>query len=143
MSHEADQEIQQKYMELQMLTAQLKQAQQQIEMFTQQIAEMGKVKESLEEISASKAGTDILSPLGAGIFVKAKLESAEEVVMNVGGEIAVNKSFKEAIEMVDSQVAEMGHIIEEIKAGFQDGASRVQGMQAELQKLITQNQKSK
>ena len=143
MSSEADQEIQQKYMELQMLTSQLKQAQQQIEMFTQQIAEMGKVKESLEEVSTAKVGTDILSPLGAGIFVKAKLESAEEVLMNVGSEIAVHKSFKEAIEMVNGQVAEMGHIVEEMKMGFQDGASKVQEMQVELQKLITKNQKAK
>lgn len=143
MSNEADQEIQQKYMELQMLTSQLKQAQQQIEMLTQQVSEMGKVHESLEEISKSEAGTEIMLPLGAGIFVKAKLDSADEVVMNVGSDVAVNKSLKEAIELVHGQTEEMGHIIEEMRANFQGGASNVQEMQAELQKLITQNQKAK
>jgi len=130
-------------MELQILSSQLKQVQQQVEVLNQQIVELTNVKESLESLSDSKEGTEIMSPLGSGIFVKAKVNKVEEVLMNVGGNVAVNKPLSKALEQVEGQIKDIEGIISNLKKEYTKGALKVQELQQEMQRLLPSSSKTK
>jgi len=139
----SEQEVQQKYMELQMISSQLKQVQQQVEVLSHQIVELSRVNESLEDISKAKKGTDIMAPLGSGIFIKASLKETKEVLLNVGGEIMVNKNTVDAKTLVSNQIEEMTKIMENLQNEYAKGATRAQEIQMEMQSMMAKAQKSK
>ncbi|MBI2109789.1 prefoldin subunit alpha [Candidatus Woesearchaeota archaeon] len=95
-----DEDKQRKYVELHVLKQQLDQLQQQIVNLRQQVFELGSLSESLDSIKDVAEGTEIMSPLGSGIFVKAKVGDTKQLVMNVGAKVAVVKSTEEAKKLV-------------------------------------------
>ena len=48
--------------------------------------------ESLNEITITKIDSELLVPIGAGVFIRSKILDTHDVVMNVGAGIAVNKT---------------------------------------------------
>ncbi|MEA3378066.1 MAG: prefoldin subunit alpha [Nanoarchaeota archaeon] len=131
-------ELQQRFQELQLLSSQLKQVQQQIGLFNQQAEELKKIKASVEEIEAKTENTEILAPLGAGIYIKAKLQKPKEVIMNVGNNVTVQKSTEDAKTIIHGQIKEIESIIGEMRLEFERGAVRAQHLQIEIQKSVAQ-----
>ncbi|RME55493.1 prefoldin subunit alpha [Candidatus Woesearchaeota archaeon] len=129
-------ELQQKYVELQLISSQLKKVQQEADILSQQLVELNYVKESLESLSNAKEGTDIMSPLGSGIFVNATLKSCEKVLMNVGGNVAVYKPIPEALDMVKNQIKDIEEIIKNLKNEYMKGATRAKELQTEMQGMV-------
>lgn len=62
---------------------------------------------SLEEYSLVKEGTEILAPIGNGIFIKAKSIETNRFTINVGSNVVVEKSKDEAIEMLNTQITSL------------------------------------
>jgi len=91
---------QEKYIELQLLSQQIQKLQEQIQILEQQLLELGNVDEGLDEISKSEKDGDILTPLGAGIFLKTKLVDEKNIILNVGSDICVTKKISDAKQLV-------------------------------------------
>ena len=102
-----EQEMQQKYMELQMLDAQIKQIEQQMTTIEQQIAEIIMIQQAVEALPNTKKGTDLFVPISQGIFIKAKVEDTDSLLINVGSNVAVKKTLPEAKEMLDEQTEQI------------------------------------
>lgn len=96
-----------KYVHLQMLDQQIRQVQQYLQNFDQQLVEIRKVIKSLKDLSKLKKGDSILAPLASGIFVKAKLEDSQEVRVNVGSNTVVTKNIEGAVKMLEEQEVEI------------------------------------
>ena len=99
--------LKQKYMEYQILEKQMKQVSSQLEQFDMQIVELNNIKSALTELKQVTIGSEILVPISPGIFLKAKLEDNDELIVNVGDNVSVSKTNKQAIELIDQQIAEM------------------------------------
>ncbi len=69
--NEPSKEVQQKYMELQMMQHQVQQVQQQVEALEAQAGEMDAVLEILDDFSVAKPGSESFVTLTPGLFVKA------------------------------------------------------------------------
>ncbi len=67
------------------------------------------IKASLEDL---KENSELLIPLGAGIYAKAKLTDAKEFLVNVGSNVIVKKSIDEVKEMIDKEIAEIEKLLE-------------------------------
>ena len=104
---DTDEEKQKKYVQLQLLDQQIRQVQQYLQTFDQQLVEIRDVITSLKELSKLKKGDLILAPMASGIFVKAKLEDNDEVRVNVGTNTVVSKSVDDAVKMLKEQEAEI------------------------------------
>jgi prefoldin alpha subunit len=102
-----DKDLQSKYVELQLLDRQLKQVQQQLALLEQQHNELLLIKQALSDLPKLKKGADALVPVSAGIYAKAKIENTDELVVNVGSNIAVGKSVRESAAMVDDQLKDL------------------------------------
>ncbi len=133
-----DQQLQQKYLELQMAAQQIQQLQQQIQEIQIQSGELDRINSGLDDLKNTKKDTETLVPLGAGIFFKAKAQDVNKLIMRVGSDLAVEKSLPEAKELVEAQQKEISKIIEEMERQLQQTMLYAQVLQQELQKLAPQ-----
>ena len=104
---EKQKEIQQKYIAYQVAEQQIKQHQQQMEKFEQQLQEIRTVIEALDEISKAKKGTEVLVPLSGGIFFRANMDDSQKFLVNVGSGTVIEKSMEDTKELVKQQVNEI------------------------------------
>jgi len=104
---DGDKSMQEKYFQLQMIDQQAKQLQQYLQVFDQQLVEIRNIISALNELSGLKKGDTLLAPISNGIFVHTKLENNKEVRVNVGASTVVTKPIPDAINMLESQEAEI------------------------------------
>lgn len=102
-----DADLQNKYMEMQILDRQLKQIQQQLSVIDQQVMELDVIKQAFVDLPNVKPGSEMLVPISAGIYAKAKIETVDELIVNVGSNVAVTKSLKDSEAMIDEQISEL------------------------------------
>lgn len=94
-------------MDIQQLTRQLQQLQTYMQMLEEQIQDVTLAIENLDEITNVKKGTEIYAPLTSGVFVKATLATNQELLINVGNNIIVQKTPAEAQTILKGQLAEL------------------------------------
>ncbi|MBS3065167.1 MAG: prefoldin subunit alpha [DPANN group archaeon] len=131
-----EQEIQQKYILLQMIDNQMKQ----IDANMQEIAVRNEglisLKAHLDELNATKSNVKLKAPIGAGIYVDAELKNTKDVYVNVGAGIVVKKTIAEAKNLVDKQITEVEKAIDHLGKGMENLSTKAQETQHELQHLM-------
>jgi prefoldin alpha subunit len=133
-------EIQQKYMQFQMIQQQMQQIQKQLEMFTHQGEELQALSESLEALKTIKPGSPARIPLSGGIFVEGTLTNSQQLLVNIGCNIAVKKSVDDTIEVVKKQASEVTQHHEELAGHLGTFAKKAEEMQQELQYIMEKEQ---
>ena len=131
-----EQEMQEKYLQFQMLMQQSQHLEQAVTTINSQIEELNTLKQNLEDISKVEEGNDILVPMGAGIFLKAKSDNTKELLMNVGSKVIVKKSPQEALKLIDEQIKEMTKVRDDSQKESIRIAGEQQSLQEELQKVM-------
>ena len=107
------------YMQLQMITNQLGQLQEQFRMVDNQLTELDIIKNSIDELQDIKKGSDILAPISNGIFVKSTLQDNKNFIVNIGGGITVTKNQEQVREFLDKQINEIKKIQTELLTQIQ------------------------
>ena len=133
-------ELQRKYFEFQLLDQQLKQIQEQIFLIQQQIQELESLNANVDSISTTEKKSEILSPLGAGVFIKTELKENKEVLMNIGAKTAVLKTIPDAKKLIALQVNELKRIDMQLNEQLQQGALRASALQEEVEQLSKEKQ---
>ena len=62
---------------------------------------------TLEGLEKEKKNTPLFVPIGGGSYVKAKLESPDEVIVGMGANVAVERTIKEAKENLGNRIDEL------------------------------------
>lgn len=135
-------ELQRKYFEFQLLDQQLKQIQEQTFLIQQQIQELESLNANLDSISKTEKKSEILSPLGAGVFIKTELKENKEVLMNIGAKTAVLKTIPDAKKLITLQVNELKRIDMQLNEQLQQGALRASALQEEVEALAREEKKN-
>lgn len=135
------QEFQDKYFQVQVLGQEIEKIQQQLRVLNQQLMEMVKIEESLNDFEKIKNDSEILVPLGNGIFAKANLKSNNELLMGVGANIFDGKSVSEVKERVTSQVNEIKQLASVMESELQETVIVYQGLIEEVNKLASEAMK--
>lgn len=130
-----DKAFQEKYFQLQQIGANMKQFEQQLQQVDQQVQELSVIRDSLIEIPMTKHDTEILIPLGNGIFAKGSVRDRDDVIVSVGGNIAVKKNFKDASDLIDRQIKELKDIESELAAEMQNMSLAAKSLEDELNEL--------
>ena len=92
--------------------------QEQMEAVDNGINELGLLNLGLDELKGS-AGKEMLSPLGRGIFLKAKIAS-EDLTMDIGGKNFVKKSIPEAKEIIEEQLDKLAAVKKELDDNLEE-----------------------
>ncbi|PIN90177.1 prefoldin subunit alpha [Candidatus Pacearchaeota archaeon CG10_big_fil_rev_8_21_14_0_10_32_14] len=93
---------------LSMYEQQIKQIQENMEMVEQNIIELSTLNLGLDDLKGKK-DSEILSPVGRGIFVKSKLID-ENLIVDVGSKKFVTKSIDEAKDVIKNQLKKLEEI---------------------------------
>ena len=124
--------------ELRTLFGQAESLRQQIETIDATILDLTTVLETLNYIKAKGKDKTVLVPIGAGNFVRAKIEDTEHVIMGVGGRLSVEASIDEAKELINERIRILEQLrldlrrkLEEINARITELISKLQERPAE------------
>lgn len=96
-----------KLLELQTLDTQIKQYEEQLMQLEEQIFEINSIIENLIEIENTPLNTEILVPIANGIFVKAKISDKDNLKVNVGASVVVDKTSIETTDMLKEQLKQI------------------------------------
>ena len=132
---EKKQLLQQKYMEMQMISQQIQQIQKQVELIENQLQELIVTKEALQTIGETKEGNEILVPIASGIFIKATIEDNKDVLVNVGSGTAVKKSLDEASKLIEEQEKDLVDFKEELRKNMEKLTENAKSFEKELTQL--------
>ncbi|MBL7100895.1 MAG: prefoldin subunit alpha [Nanoarchaeota archaeon] len=130
-------ELNQKYMEFQMLDQNLKQVNQQLLNLDNQLLELQGIEENLGELKKTKKNTEILVALGGGVFSKAELKENNTILMNVGANIIVEKDIPASKEVIGHQIDQIKDFMKQLEQEFQMLAANSQALQMDLQKAAS------
>ena len=108
-----NEDLQKKYLELQIIIEQISQIQQQINILQNNIFELSNLMESISILKEIKKDAESFSSLGSNIFVKTKIQDANELFVNVGSNIFVVKDLEETKLLVSSQINRVDQVIRE------------------------------
>lgn len=131
-----EKQLQEKYLEFQLLERQMKQVQAHLEQIEQQIAEMVVLQHNLGEMKGVSVGRELFVPLGSGIFVNAELKNNKEVLVNVGAGVVVKKSCDSAAEILEHHVSELRSVQGERAYLLDELSHRAGRIEQELSTLV-------
>ncbi|MEM2906079.1 MAG: prefoldin subunit alpha [Candidatus Bathyarchaeia archaeon] len=63
--------------------------------------------QALTALKSEKKDAETLVHVGAGSYIKARLDDVEKVVVGVGAEVSIEKSLDEALESLEQQVSQL------------------------------------
>ena len=108
-----------KYMQLQLLQQQVEQITEYVEQLQVQDRELDISLEALTELQKTTVNTEILAPIANGIFFKAELKDNQKLTINVGSEVAVEKTIPEVIRLLEEQKEKITEHIAEAETVLQ------------------------
>src|SRR3989338_11497560 len=107
-----DEKQQELIYQLSILQQQAQQIQEQLQLVEQNVSDLSSISNGLNELKGKK-DSEMLAPLGRGIFVKAKILS-EELTVDIGKKNFVKKSIPETQEIVVTQIGKIEQIKEQL-----------------------------
>lgn len=131
-----DREIQQKMLQFQFLEGNLRAIRAQSQEAAARMEELLRAKSGLEGLEKVKAGDSAFIPMGAGNFVEGKVIDPSKVLMSMGGDIAVKKPRKEAMDILGSRLAEIQKMMAELATQEQKIVSELQKLQPAIQRAL-------
>lgn len=132
------QELNEKYLELQILEYQLRQINQQMVNLDNQVLELQRLEDNLGDLTKTSPNTELLVALGGGVFSKAELKDNKTVLMNVGSNIVVEKDIPSSKEVISRQIEQIKNITKQMEQEFQVLAMKSQMLQQDLQKISSE-----
>lgn len=90
--------------ELRSLIAQADYLRSQVDVVNDTIQDLVTTIEVLEYLKKSGEGKTVLVPIGAGNFIRAKIEKVDSVIMGVGGRLSVEASVDDARKMLEERI---------------------------------------
>ena len=124
---------------LNMLEQHADEKRQQIIEIDRQLEDMTQLNMSLGKLENSK-GKESLSALGRGVFLNT-LVNDDKVFVNVGSKTLVRKTFHEAMEIINGQIAELEEMKAELLKGVEDINVKLYGLLEEAQKIEESEEK--
>ena len=103
--------------------------QEQLQLLQRQKNELDHLTDSLTELQKNKNEDTVLVPFGAGIFVQAKIENSEKVILNVGANVVVEKNIADTLALVAKQGKELQTIEQSMQEELAHMSQQLQFLQ--------------
>jgi len=94
---------------------------------------------AVEALEEAEVGQEILVPIGSGSFIHGKLASKENVVLNVGGGVSIEKSpaeAKEILKLRKNEVLEGSKKLSELLAKIDQEMRKIQGIMQQYESRL-------
>lgn len=118
-----------------MLKRRVEEIQKQTVNINSKILELTESISSLDELKKYKKGTEVLVPLGANSFAKAKLLGVSKLMMNVGSGVMIEKKLEESKDTIEEQIKVLEKVGRKLEDSLRELGPRVKKLQMELSEL--------
>ena len=119
-------------MQLQMVSQQMRQTEEQVAMVEQQVERLRALKAGVAGLKKASS----YSQIGQGVFVKSKIEDASELLVEVGAKVFVAKPVAEAQKTIDEQVEMSENYLTQMRASLQMLNDRAMALQGEAEGMV-------
>ncbi len=124
--------------ELRSLIAQADQLRSQIDAVNAVIDDLFASIEVLDYIGREGRGKTVLVPIGAGNFIKAKIEDTSSVVMSIGGRLNVEVGIEDARKAIESRVATLEKVRLDLLRKLEEVNRRINEILPKVEQLAKQ-----
>jgi prefoldin alpha subunit len=111
------------------------QLQSRINMTNAALTELRVSSMTLEGLEKEKKGAQLFVPIGGGSYIKARLETANKVVVGIGAEVAVERTLKEAKDELGARIAEFEKTRDALGQQFNQVLERIQENRGNLESV--------
>ncbi len=121
--------------ELRSYIAQVDYLRTQIDAVNGTIQDLATVMETLDYLKKHGSGKTVLVPIGAGNFIRAKVESVDTVIMGVGGRLSIEASVDEARKMIEDRVKALEDLRLELLRRLEEINRKINEILPQVEKL--------
>lgn len=129
------QELQEKYIEMQLLKQQITSYVEQKQAIDEKQNELNSTVEALQKLSSVKKGEEMWSSLGSGTFVRSDIKDIEKVLVAIGAGVVTKETITRAIEILQSRANDLENLSNEIVKEANRLVERINELEPELEKL--------
>ena len=122
-------------MESRLLEETVNELQSRINLTNSALTELRVSSMTLEGLEEEKKDAQLFVPIGGGSYVKAKLETANKVVVGIGADVAVERTLKEAKEELETRIAELEKTRETLVQQFNQVVEKIQENRGKLEEV--------
>jgi len=131
-----DAELQQHYLDLQLLEVQIKELQQQAEAINSQVVEMSSAIASVQELSRDDKPKEALVPIAGGIFAKGEIKNTKNLVVSVGANVCVEKTADETVKLIKERLYELKKYNEQLVAQINQLSRATLSVESEVKNIL-------
>lgn len=122
----------QQMFEAEMANQNLERIQQFLQQLDKQVAEVLAMKEALTGFGTLADNDEMLVPMAAGVFMKARATGDRTLLVNVGNNVIVPKDIPGVQAMLDEQLSEMRQYQDQLHKEFDEGLIRLQEIERSM-----------
>jgi prefoldin alpha subunit len=108
-----EEEMQKLAVQYQVLQANVRLIEERQQFLLKHLEELQRTKAAIEELEHTKIG-DAFVPVGNGNFLFGSVSDTNNVIVGIGGGIAIKKTRKDAVEILEGRLREMNKILSEL-----------------------------
>lgn len=133
-----DESLEKLVYELQILRGFVENIHQRIDMINNVVVELRLATATLDGIESDGGeGSLTLIPIGGGSYIQAKLANVEKLIVGIGANVAVDKTFGEAKEHFQARILELEQVGASLKQQLDETTMRMDKTQREI-RIITE-----
>jgi prefoldin alpha subunit len=132
-----EEELRQLSVEMRFLEQAAETLQERLSMLNAAITDLSFANMTLDGVEKEKEGSEVLSPIGGGSYVKMKLASSDKVVVGIGAGVSVEKPLAEAKTMLKERFDEFQKSSIAAQQQFSQIAERISVGRNRLETLLS------
>jgi prefoldin alpha subunit len=110
--------------------------------FSSKVVEIQGTIDSIEGIDKNEE-QDMLFPLGSAAYVKGSIEDKSKTIVEIGSGVALEKTRKEAVEILKKRKEEIQKAIEALQNDIKSASMMMRNIEAEAQEMMRKSQDDK
>ncbi len=115
-----ERDLRQAMLVLESYKEQLEALYQQMTMLQTSLEESVRARETLKAFKDAKEGDEVLVPVGASVFITAKVTDKKDAIVGIGNKISIEKEIPEAEEFMSSIVIELQESLKRINKTYSE-----------------------
>ncbi|MBU7018760.1 MAG: prefoldin subunit alpha [Theionarchaea archaeon] len=123
-------------MNIQILQEQAKILASNVEMLSMYLQELATAKLTLDGIKNLTKGDEILVPIGASSFVRARIDDTSMVIAGIGANVSVDRTIDDASKNLEERIALIEAKIKENQENYMNVAERLEELTAQARTLM-------
>ena len=128
-------QLQEKYIELQILKQQVSSLIEQKHAIDERENELNVTLAALRKLDTVKKGNEMWSSIGSGTFVRSDIKDNEKVFVAIGAGLVMKETVPKSIEILELRLHEFNDINNEVVQQINTLVSRMSKLETELQKI--------